>query len=435
MENRLRPLWPAYLAAYAEKHLGNGRLEFRFMTGPIDRELSLFRPHVVAISAVTQNYNYAIKYAAVAKRQNLPVIVGGMHITSLPHSLTEDMNAGCIGEGEQTFLELMQLYLSTGEFNPNDLGKISGVVYHDGDKLVQTPNRPVFKSLDELPHPMRAVIGYGNRGYLYTARGCPYKCVFCACTHYWGEVRYSSPEYVLEEVRELIDHGVRIIRFNDENFVANKPRLIRLSELIVENGFHRRAKFSCWCRSNNVTPEVVSALRAMNIVSVKMGLESGCDRTLQYLKGHVTVRDNWTAVNLLKDAGIQVNGDFIIGAPEETEDEIMQTYHFIKNSRVDLVDINILSPLPGTAIWDYSLKRRLVSDNMDWSRLNFKFNSNGSSALVLSETLSHEQLCRLYSKFRRLRMLKTFKALPRSPWLSELPRVVAKRLYEKLAGH
>ena len=430
VENYLRPLWPAYLAAYAEKHLGAGRLEFRFMTGKIEEELTSFKPDVVAISAITPNFGYAIEYARTAKKAGLPVIVGGMHISALPDSLSGGMDIGCIGEGEETFLELMRLFIGKGAFLKKDLAFINGIVYFDETgRLVRTPKRKVIESLDDIPHPKRSLIGYSHREYLYTARGCQSKCVFCACNSHWGRVRYSSPEYVLEEIRELIENGVKVIRINEDNFIADKNRMMRISDLVVENGFHRAVKFSCWCRANYVTPDVVASLQAMNIVSVKMGLESGSERTLRYLKGGVTVKDNWTAVNLLKDAGMQVNGDFIIGAPEETEEEIMQTYDFIKKSRLDFVDINLLSPLPGTAIWDYCIKRKLIDENIPWDAFQFK-----STALILSQTLTGDKLDRIYKKFQRLRLYKTVKAIPGTPWLDELPKIVATRLLELTAS-
>lgn len=425
-ENHMRPLWPAYLAAYAEKHLGAGHLEFRFMTGRIENELETFKPRIVAISSITPYFKYAGEYARIAKKHNLPVIIGGMHISALPKCLTKEMDVGCIGEGEETFLELMRLYREKGSFRKEDLIKINGIVFHDTDgRLLQTPKRHVIKSLDDIPHPKRSLIGYRNREYLYTARGCQYKCIFCACTRHWGKVRYSSPGYVIEEMRELINNGVKVIRFNEDNFISDKNRMKRISQMIVDNGFHRQVKFSCWCRANDVTPDVVAALTAMNVVSVKMGLESGSDRTLGYLKGGVSVTNNSNAINLLKDAGIQVNADFIIGAPQETEEEIMQTYRFIKNSRVDMVDINVLSPMPGTAIWEYSLKRNLVSADMDWSALKFQ-----SSSLILSETVTYDQLNRILKKFNRLRSFKTVKALPGSPWLNELPGIIVRKIVE-----
>jgi radical SAM superfamily enzyme YgiQ (UPF0313 family) len=429
VENHMRPLWPAFLSGYAEKHLGPGRLEFRFMTGNIEEELTSFRPDIVAISAITPHFGHGIEYARRAKEAGLPVIMGGMHISALPDSLTAEMDIGCIGEGEETFLELMRLFIVKGAFPKKDLSSINGIVFRDETGLlVRTPKRKVIDSLDDIPHPKRSLIGYGHREYLYTARGCQSRCVFCACHSHWGKVRYSSPEYVVEEIRELIENGVKVIRINEDNFIADKKRMMRIADLVVENGFHRAVRFSCWCRANDVTPEVVAALRAMNIVSVKMGLESGSDRTLRYLKGGVTVKNNWTAVNLLKDAGIQVNGDFIIGAPEETAEEMMQTYDFIRKSRLDFVDINVLSPLPGTAIWDYCIKRKLIAADIPWEAFQFK-----SSSLILSQTLTGDQLGRIYKKFQRLRLFKTIKALPGTPWLDELPKIVAGRLLELAA--
>jgi radical SAM superfamily enzyme YgiQ (UPF0313 family) len=428
-ENHLRPLWPAYLAAFVEKHLGREKFEFRYMTSSLQDELTSFRPEVVVISAITPNFGYASEYARIAKKEGLPVIVGGMHISAVPESLTEHMDIGCIGEGEETFLELMRLFIDSGCFPAKELAEIKGIVFFDkSGRLIKTPKREVIHSLDDIPHPKRSLIGYGHREYIYTARGCKSKCVFCACHSHWGKVRYNSPEYMLEEIIELVENGVKVIRINEDNFIANKERMLTLSRLVVENGISKKVRFSCWCRANDVTPEVAAALREMNVVSVKMGLESGSDRTLRYLKGGVTVKENWAAVNLLKDAGIQVNGDFIIGAPDETEEEMMETYEFIRKSRLDFVDINILSPLPGTSLWDYCVRNKLIPEGISWEAFQFK-----SSALVLSKTLDRERLGSINKRFQRLRLYKTVRAIPGTPWLDEVPRIVIRLAIERCA--
>lgn len=425
----MQPLWPAYLAAYLEKNVGHGLFDFHWQTGDIENALASFKPHVVAISAITPYFNYALEYAHIVKQSGIPVVIGGMHISALPKCLSNEMDIGVIGEGEETFSELMRLYLETGTFAKETLGKIKGIVFrNEHGELIATPKREAISPLDAIPHPKRSLVGYGYRQYLYTARGCQYNCVFCACTKHWGKVRYASPAYVLEEIQELVENGVKVIRFNEDNFISDKARTKEIVDMVVKKGFDRKVKFSCWCRANDVTPEIVALLKKMNVVSVKMGLESGCDRTLSYLKGGVNVKNNSQAINLLKDAGIQVNADFIIGAPHETEDEIMMTYDFIKKARVDMVDVNVLSPLPGTALWNYSVGRRLVSEQMDWSMLKFQ-----SSKLIISETLTYEKLERLVKKFERLRFLKTIKALPKSPWLNELPRIVLAKCVETLS--
>jgi radical SAM superfamily enzyme YgiQ (UPF0313 family) len=430
-ENRVRPLWPAFLAAYAEKQLGSGALEFCYGAGDIGSLLKTHSPDLLCISTVTQNYDYACRYAAAARGMGIPVLLGGMHISSLPTSLTRDMTVACIGEGERTFVDLLSLYLDKGCFPIPELRKVQGVAFREGETIVEIPMRPTRLEIDDLPHPKRSLIGYGRRGYVYTARGCPYKCVFCSCTRFWGAVRYASPQYIVEELHELIDHGARVIRFADENFIANKPRLEALARLIAAEGINRKVKFSCWCRANNVTAEVVSLLKAINVVSVKLGLESGNNRMLEYLKGGVTVEDNRRAVSLLSKAGMQVNADFLFGAPDETEGEILDTYRFAKRSPIAFFDVNIFSPLPGTPVWNLAKKKGLVSDTeMRWSRLNYKFISDPREAIVLSETLTHAQLSLLHKKFQRLRLWKGLWAFPKSPWRNEIPMLVLKKLAE-----
>jgi radical SAM superfamily enzyme YgiQ (UPF0313 family) len=433
IETLLRPLWPAYLAAYAEKRLGAQAVTFGYATGPIDALLNDFKPDILCLSSVTQNYGYAVRGAAAARARNIPVIIGGMHISSLPTSLSRDMSVACIGEGELTFVDLLSLYLDRGGFPRLELEKIPGVAFGDGEKIVVTSMRAERPKLDALPHPDRSLIGYGRRGYVYTARGCPYSCVFCSCTRFWGKVRYASPAYIVEELWELVDHGAKVVRFADENFIANRKRLRDLARLIESDGLNKKLKFSCWCRADNVTPEVVEDLKTINIVSVKLGLESGNDRVLDYLKGGVRVEDNRRAVRLLHRSGLQVNADFLFGAPDETEAEIMDTYRFIKRSPIAFFDLDIFSPLPGTPVWDLAKSKGFVSDtDMSWDRLNYKFNDDPRTAITLSETLSHAQLAKLHRKFRRLRFWKSLRALPRTPWLAEVPSVLWKKVSDRL---
>ena len=433
VQNRYNPLWPAYLAAMSDKKLGAQEVEFRYCQGKdLVKELETFNPDLLGVSSVTENFNYLDGYADAAKKCGIPVILGGMHISALPTSLPEAVELGCIGEGEETFVELLKIWLDHGEFPNKFLADVKGIVYRENGKLIVTPDRPTIPSFDHIPHPKRSLIGYGKRDYLFTSRGCQYRCVFCQCARYWGAIRYMSADRVIAELGELIDNGAKTIRFNDDNLVGNKDRLKEIAEKIVMNGYHRRARFSCWGRSNNITPDVVKILKSMNMVSVVMGLESGSEQTLKYLKGNVTVKDNWTAIELLKDAGIQANGDFIIGSPQETEKEIMETYEFIRKSRIDFVTINVFSPLPGTPVWEHAKERKLVSDDMDWSKVSFKFNESEDECIHLSEVLSHQQLYKIHKKFMRLSMYRNLRALPHTPWLNELPGVALKLVRQRL---
>lgn len=428
MHYRYWPLWPGYLASYIDKDIGEGRFDFRYMRRNLHNlhnEIQFYKPDVVAISSVSGYYTYAMQCARIAKEQKVPVVVGGIHISSMPHTLTDDMDVACIGEGGETFLKLLVHLLEHGRFRLERLEGVRGIVYRKDGILVQTPLRPNLKTLDGMPHPKRSLTGYHRSDTMLTSMGCSFKCIFCSATRYWPKVIYASADYVMEEIAELIGNGVKIIRFYDDLFTINKERLKSIAEMTINNGFHKKAKFVCYVRASTLSPEVVRLLKAMNVVAAYMGLESGCDRTLKYLKGGGSAEENLNAIIMLKEAGIQANASFIIGALDETREEIMETYEFIRMSPLDAVSVSPLVAFPGTPVWNDAKERGLVSDDMDWRKLH---------GVILSRRLSAEEIQTLMQKFGRLCFKKRLRALPNSPWLTELPKVATLEFLDKVMG-
>jgi anaerobic magnesium-protoporphyrin IX monomethyl ester cyclase len=434
VENRYPPLWPAYLAAYVEKKIGYDVFDFRFISKRISLEMKSYKPDIVAISSVTQNYSYAIEYSKVAKEMNIPVIIGGIHITSLPETLSSDMDVGCIGEGEVTFYELMRHFLLHNKFDKERLGEINGIVFYNNNELIKTRDREPIKDLDELPLPKRSIVGYKYRGYVYTARGCAYNCIFCICSRYWGKIRYNPVSRIIEELNEYVAHGTKVVRLADENFIGNKSRLKEIADLIISNNLHKKLKFSCWCRANTVTSEIVDILKSINVVSIKMGLESGSQRVLDYLKGGVKIEDNIRAIELFKKAKIQVNADFIIGSPDETLDEMSETYKFIKKMPLNFIDVNLFSAYPGTPIWEYALEKKLVSNDMNWDLVNIKLDQTKKSSIILSNVLNRYELMTEYKRFKKIIFFKSVISIFDSPWFNEMPKIVINLIIERIGN-
>ena len=433
-QNRYRPLWPAYLAAQSDQDIGSNAVNYRYCQGDPADDIEQFNPDVLCVSSVTQNYNLAIDYARSAKRKGIPVVIGGMHASALPSSLAPEFDVACIGEGEITFVELMKLFLDERSFATSRMESIPGLAFKDNENISITPDRLPISSLDDIPNPRRSLIGYHRRDYMVTARGCVHNCIFCICSRYWGDIRYLSAARVVDEIVELVDNGVKIIRFNDDNFVANQDRLRQIAEGVRARNYNKRVRFSCWARADSITPEVVGLLKSMNVVAVVMGLESGSEKTLRYLKGNVSIEDNTRAIELLKDAGIQASGDFIIGVPGETHEDLRHTYEFIRKSWLDFVNINVFTPLPGTPVWEQAKKQRIVKDEMDWSCVNFKFTKDENRSIHMADQFTHQELYRVYRKFKRLSNYRNLKALIGTPWLDELLSVSAKKAYEGLSA-
>jgi len=133
----------------------------------------------------------------------------------------------------------------------------------------------------------------------------------------------------------------------------------------------------------------------------------------------------------LRRHGIAANASFVIGSPQETEAEILETYRFIKENPLNLVDVYVLVPFPGTPIWQYALDRGLVSEDMDWEKLNVNFEVSHPNAVILSELLTREDIYRLYNKFRRQRFRRNLRNIWWHPFLEDLPRVALNSLKER----
>ena len=389
-----------YIIAFLTRSMPD--IEVRVIDRDYIRHFSQFRPDLVAISSVTQNYHYAIQCAQELKKANpvTPIIIGGIHVSQLPQSLNPAFDIGVIGEGEETFLELVK-HLRISPQYQKGLEKIKGITFLKDGVIIRTEPRPEITSLDLIPHPARQLLPHSEYQLLLTSRGCPYQCAFCASAHYWQKVRYFSTEYVLDEISRIIrEFPVFNLFIFDDLFVFNKQRLADISEGVVRAGFHKRISFWCTARANHIDEESISLLTKMNVKGVGMGLESGSDRVLKSLKGPtVSVEINRRAIALCKKNGLFIHGSFMLGCPTETDADMRATADFVRTSGIDKGDITVATPLPGTQFWQYALREGLASDSMDWSRLAYRYTDDMPTLdnhILLSKEVSRERFVRLF---------------------------------------
>lgn len=417
--NAINPLsevqyrWPnlglCYLAASIRQRFGPQEFEFRIIDRDVAGTLKSWRPEIVGITSVSQNYNYAKAYAHIAKQAGAFVVMGGMHISSLPGTMTQDMDVAVIGEGERVFCDILEAYLD----------------HRPIERRMQAAR--LIEPIDKIPRPSRDLVKIRIQSNLFSSRGCPYRCVFCFSSRYWKKVRFFSAEYVAEELREMYRMGVRRANFYDDLMIADTRRLARLHDIIVMDPELSEMKFWLNARANTVTEETAEIMASMGVVSVGMGLESGNERTLRYLKGGtVSVEDNYNAVRILHEHGIGATASFVIGSPDETEEEIMDTYRFIQRSGLDFVDIFPLVPFPETPVWEEARERGLVSDDMDWNRLNVYWTKK-ADPIVMSRRLTREDMDRIYAKFHRLRLWIAFKRAWFHPFFKEMVKAGVKK--------
>ncbi len=402
------PLGLAYLAGYLKKSQPDVEVricsdieEFRSM--PAD---------LAGISATSPAYQIAIEMAQrIKKERNIPVILGGAHISTFPESLAPSFDAAVLGEGEVTFSEVVQHYLNQiGSASQNDLSDIAGLAIHHDGKIICTSPRSQVADLDSLPFPLRVWKGIEpHLQWLFSSRGCPGKCAFCASPRIWKGYRAHSPAYVLEELRELINRfGLTFFIFMDDLFAADRKRVETMKTLFPRE-LGRNLSLTVTLRAELATESMTSALRDMGVNFVHLGLESGSERVLCYLKGTAShVKTNERALEVCADSGIHAVGSFIIGAPDETEEEMEETYHFIEKSiQRGVMKSFSFSPLvtfPGTAVWDYAAGKGLISPHrMNWRALDIDLTRfDGSNYVLLTDKMSRERFMYHFRRFKDL---------------------------------
>ena len=402
VETVFPPLGLGYLAAVLEKNFPP--IEVKIIDRGIEDAMRTFRPDAVGVSAVSQNMGWATEVGAYCKSAGIPVFLGGVHITLLPGSLPLPFDFGVYGEGEETIIEIIDYLWKGGIPGSAEMGHIDGLVLRDGPSVKLTGTRSPIRVLDTLPFPDRSLLNIpaGGTTYLFTSRGCPYTCTFCASTRFWSGVRWFSAEYVADEIEHVVrTYKPWAISFYDDLFIGHKKRLTKIVDLLTARNLNRKVKYSFACRANLVNEELIEILKPLNIQMICMGLESGSSRTLDYLKGgNVTVEQNHQAVQLLRRAGINVQGTFIIGSPGETEEEMLETLRFIKDSELVNFEVYLLSPFPGTPIWEEAMDCGLVGNEMDWGRLAVDSKDNFENRITVS-AIPKSRLLELHKLFLR----------------------------------
>jgi len=394
------------------------------------REIARFQPDLVGLSFLsTTSYPYAKVLARQIRAADprVRIAFGGVFASLNPQLVKlqcPEVDFVCRGDGEQLILDLLA--------SLDDPSGVLGVTWRDAEgRLRHNDNRPLTRDLDQWPFPDReslgldfvesmpldvpAVLSLERFTTMQTSRGCPWPCVFCDIPIFnEGKWRSRSPEHVVAEFERLQAEGYGSVYFVDDHFLLQPRRIEAICKGLIEKKI--TIQWGCEGRVDSVCMQLFPMMAEAGCRTIMFGIESGSQKILDRLKKEQTLEEIEAAVTNAKKAGIEiVHGFFVVGNPDETEEDMRQTFRFASRLRLDTFAFNRLCVYRGTPLWQEFVRRGLVDDARDWYKY-FKCSSIDPTVLPGEEIhrIRAEELRRLilYKLFRypgqMLRLLRRF---------------------------
>ncbi len=337
------------------------------------KEVKSWSPDVVGLSLLTplapKGYE-AIKLLK-EERPDIPVIVGGPHPSFMyEEAISNGADIVVRGEGEITTLELIKTIEKKG-LDSDSLKNIKGIAFRKNGKIIATPPRPIIRNLDELPWPARHLLPmdrytlFGKPirvAHIMASRGCPYGCIYCTTSYFWGRmVRFRSAKNVAEEIEYLVDkYHAKYIAFADDELAINKRFVREFVREMKERGLD--LPFACGARVDHVDKEFMKFLFENNCVTIYFGVESASQKTLDRIGKRITLEQIEKAFQWKKELGGFAVGSFILGFPWETLDDMKKTVEFAIRLDPDYAQFTALTPYPGTPLFEYAKRHNLIED-------------------------------------------------------------------------
>ena len=328
---------------------------------------------VVGISVDTSRYHISLRIAQRAKKHGAVVVMGGPHVSFMDGEAIESGAVDYVvrNEGEHSFCSLVEFLAGKLPFTD-----VRGVSYSSDGACARTPDAPFIQDLDSLPFPARDLLPLDRyrekmngrpTTTLATSRGCPYNCHFCSSSQFFGvRWRARSAENVIEEMDTLYHkHHYRALSFVEDNFTFSPARAVSISEKIIERGWD--LKWGAWSRVDTIVkhPDMVKTMARAGFKWTFVGFESSHQEVLDMYGKKAMVEDALNAMRILKSNGVGVTGSFILGAPGETKRMMKETVRFAKRLNPRRVQFTILTPFPGTQLYE-TVRSRLLTE--DWRK-------------------------------------------------------------------
>jgi radical SAM superfamily enzyme YgiQ (UPF0313 family) len=325
-------------------------------------------------------------------------VIGGYHATFLDKEVVKEDCVDFVvrGEGEETFTELCRAIIQK-----KDLSKVRGITTKKG----RNPNRPVM-NLKNLPVPAYYLLKkYKYKFYsprIETARGCPFRCLFCSECRFWNGIRFKTKENLIEELHAIKENlpYAKTSFIPDSIFPLNEKQLNNFCSAIKETGFDYQ--FRCNSRFGFLNDKYLEKMKKVGFVGFFFGMESASDEMLRKMNKHATFKQYIKHAELVKKHNLLLTSSWILGFPGETiktaKESIKGLDYLLERKLITQAWIRTWVPYPGTPPFDFPEKFgvKILSRNWaDYSRVT------KLPFVYELDTLSQEELYELYLEMLR----------------------------------
>ncbi|MEO2077333.1 MAG: DUF4080 domain-containing protein [Bacillus sp. (in: firmicutes)] len=346
-----------YLKAYAAPEFKIQLKEYTIKDPVINIVSDLYqsKPNVIGFSCYIWNIEETLKVVNMLKKidPSIIIVLGGPEVSYDTMEWMEkypEIDFIVMGEGELTFKQLL-----TEIETSNDFRNVHGIAYRSADKVLITPQKNKL-DLKELPSPYRLPEDISDLGkrvtYIETSRGCPFSCQFCLSSIEVG-VRYFDREKIKSDIRYLMEHGAKTIKFVDRTFNISRSYAMEMFRFLIDE-HHPGTVFQFEITADIMRPEVINFLNQeapKGLFRFEIGVQSTNDYTNELVMRKQNFAKLTRTVTMVKEGGkIDQHLDLIAGLPEEDYSSFRKTFNDVFEMRPEELQLGFLKMLRGTGV-------------------------------------------------------------------------------------
>jgi radical SAM superfamily enzyme YgiQ (UPF0313 family) len=455
-----QPIGLAYLAGYL-RDAGYKMTIIDFnvthlSTNEINDILTSRKWLLIGISFMTNQFNEAEKLISLIAKTvpTIPLVGGGVHLSSIPERSFKELPGIDViakGEGEQTLLELANLYSSITNPTSQDFLNINGIFIERNGKVLQSPPRENLSDIDAIPFPaweffepekynifgIHEAENNAPMFLLFSSRGCPFACTFCdSQTVFSRSFRGRSASNIVEEMIYLHEkYGAMTFDFADDLFTTKKSRVYEICDEIDKTGIPFQWMVNA--RVDTVDREMLIRMKQSGCVRLDFGVESGDEKVRGIMGKKITDQQVIDAHKICTDVGLHTGSFCMVGNLGETKDSVYKTAELMRDIADDVM-VSIAIPYPGTDMY-VSAKEKGLINTEDWSKYaTAPTYTKNYKPVMRNENLNEDEIVDAYfylqSIFARRKFRERFGSnyLFRSKFLSEM--IFKKEGFMRRAG-